>query len=292
MSVYIVAELGSNHDQQLDRAINLIYRAKEAGADAAKFQLYRADSLVKKRNAEAYRHIYKGTEMPDSWLPLLKEACDTMGIDFMCTAYDEWGVDAVAPFVDLFKVASFELNDHNLLAYIRKYCEGKYCEGESGQKVVLSTGMGTIKEVGKAASLLGINNIAYALHCTSTYPCPIGDVNLNVLPNFLNAIRWNLPITHPSVLQLPFLIGFSDHTTGISAPVAAVTLGAKCIEKHMTDDRARVGPDHHFALEPSEFKQMVMMIREVEMALGEGRKEPQESEAEMMRYRVGSEERG
>jgi len=266
---YIIAEIGSNHDQSLNRAMNLISAAKSAGADAAKFQLYRADSLVERRNAEAYREIYATTEMPVTWLPRLKEYCVYLKIDFMCTAYDEWGVGLVAPYVDLFKVASFELTDYKLLEYIRMVCE------RDAKAVVLSTGMGDLREVIKAMEIVGMYNLLYLLHCTSAYPCPLEDANLNAI-----IMLQSLNNRHGA----PY-IGLSDHTTSILTPSIAVGMGARAIEKHLTDDKTRKGPDHHFAVEPHEFKQMVDMVREAEILLGDGEKRARDSEEEMMKYR-------
>ncbi len=276
---YIVAEIGSNHDQSLTRAMELISAAKSAGADAAKFQLYRADSLVKRRNAEAYREIYEATEMPVTWLPRLKEYCDYLKIDFMCTAYDEWGVGLVAPYVDLFKVASFELTDHYLLAYIRGWCG----EGPAKKRVVLSTGMGNVMDVRNAIGMLGDSNLAYLLHCTSSYPCPMEDANLNAILK-LQEIAEDYANFNGDA-YLPCGYGLSDHTTSILTPSIAVGLGARAVEKHLTDDKTRKGPDHHFAIEPHEFKQMVDMVREAEILLGDGEKRARDSEEEMMKYR-------
>jgi len=277
---YIIAEIGSNHDQSLTRAMELISAAKVAGADAAKFQLYRADSLVERRNAEAYREIYAATEMPVTWLPRLKEYCDYVRIDFMCTAYDEWGVGLVAPYVNLFKVASFELTDHKLLLSLRD------TSIITGKKVVLSTGMGNMSEVLKAVQIIGFDNLAYVLHCTSSYPCQLEDANLKAIPKLKWELR-RLQCMHGDndndLYQVP--IGLSDHTTGILTPSIAVGLGATAIEKHLTDDKTRKGPDHHFAIEPHEFKQMVGMVREAETLLGDGEKRARDSEEEMMEYR-------
>ena len=277
--VFVICEIGSNHDMQLDRALNLITLAAQAGADAAKFQLFRADDLAKRRGAFDYWHIYKAGELPDSWLPILKEHCDTLDIEFMCTAYSEWAVEAVAPFVSKFKVASFEMADHNLLAYIRKFCEMAVVEKV---RVVLSTGMSTHEEVVAAIDVVGASNIAYVLHCASAYPCPPEDANLKVISRWLKG-------DHPGESIARLNIGYSDHTTGIAAPVGAVALGATCVEKHMTDSRKRVGPDHPFAIEPTEFKQMVEMIRDMEkMKSGNGFKQPRPSEEAMSKYRVVS----
>jgi len=248
-----------------------MYLAKEAGASAAKFQLFRADSLARQRNAQDYWHIYKAFELPDWWLGILLDDARDLGIDFMCTAYDAWGLETVTPFVARYKVASFEAAAYGLLAAVRLAAE-KHHKG-----VVLSTGMTTQDEVRRAVDVLGVSNLDYLLHCVSAYPCPPDALNLRAMQTLMAAFP-GIPV------------GLSDHTLSIAAPVAAVALGAQCIEKHMTDDRQRVGPDHAFAIQPAEFRLMVNLIHDVEMGMGDGVKAPQAPEQDMMRYRVVSQQ--
>jgi sialic acid synthase SpsE len=264
---YVIAEISSNHDTILYRAKDLLYKAKESGADAVKFQMFRADSLSQRRTAPEYWRTYKANEMPDSWLPILKKDADDLGMDFLCTAYDAWGIDTVDPYVDKHKISSFEAQDHTYLARI----------AQTGKPSILSTGMMTLDQVEDSARVLGTPWAI--LHCTSAYPAPIDQANLQVIST-LKAVGWSSRA------------GLSDHTPGITCPVAAVALGATVIEKHYTDDRSRVGPDHAVSVEPSEFRTMVTMIREVEQALGDGTKRPQASESEMQKYLASPEEEG
>jgi len=261
MKTYIIAEIASNHDSILYRAKDLIYLAKEAGASAVKFQFFRADSLVERRNASEYWAMYKANEMPDSWLPVLRDYANALGIDFLCTAYDAWGLMTVDPYVSTHKIASFEAQDLQYLSQVR----------QTAKPTILSTGMMNQDQVVKSIDVLG-DSLWAVLHCTSAYPAPISEANLRAMP------RLNY--------QHNGMYGLSDHTPGITCPVAAVALGARIIEKHFTDDRMRLGPDHRVAIEPSQFKQMVTMIREVEQALGTGVKQVQPSEAEMQQYTV------
>jgi len=269
---YIIAEIGSNHDGQFERAINLIHLAAESGANAVKFQLFRADSLSRNRGAADYWSVYKANEMPDSWLPSLAEAANRNGVEFLCTAYDPWGVDAVFPHVEKFKVASFEMRDHKLLAYIAQH----------DKKVILSTGMSTMKDIMESIQALGIDNVAHILHCVSAYPAPDTACQLSVI-DFMGMELSEYYGTHVS-------IGLSDHTEGMVAPIVATAFGAECIEKHFTDNRSRVGPDHRVSIEPTEFSQMVEGCWRAWNMVGDGHtKEPQEAEKKMMCYRVNKE---
>lgn len=266
MHVYVIAEIASNHDRDLQRAKDLIHQAAAAGADAAKFQFFRADSLAKSRNAQDYWQVYKDNELPEGWLPLLKEECDRVGIDFLCTAYDQEGALKVEPYVWAHKIASFEAHSRAYVGFI----------GGRERSVILSTGMMGMSEVWDRIALLasGESACAYVLHCVSAYPTPYRDVNLRAsLESIADIVGWDGT-------------GLSDHTPGISVPIAAAALGARCIEKHVTDDRTRKGPDHPISIEFTQFAQMVSMIREVEEALGLGVKRPMPSEEPMMKYRA------
>ena len=265
---YFIAEVGSNHDAIFYRALNLITLAADAGADAVKFQLFRADVLSTRRRLppSAWGRL-KTNELPDEWLPLLKQAAHDAGLDFLCTAYDAWGLQVVAPHVKDFKIASYELPDDQFLAQVAERCKAS----RTGQKVILSTGMATLDEVDHALDVLG-DVIRFLLHCTTAYPAPDRDMNVSVLQGVDHGI-------------LPWLDGLSDHSRGTAAAIAATALGAACIEKHLTDDRTRVGPDHPFALEPTEFKHMVTECRRVAIMLGDGKKGPQPSEQEELQHR-------
>lgn len=263
--IRLVAEVGSNHDGSLPRAIDLIKLAKQSGATDVKFQYFRADPLCERRHitsTKARRQLH-ALELPDEWLPVLQDCAYDQQLGFACTAYDVRGLHKIAPYVDWLKVASYELTDHEFLR------EHRACQ----QTVVLSTGMASAAEVVDAVDILGESNLEALLHCVTAYPCPVQDMDLRVIPALIR--------DYPDLR-----IGLSDHTEGIACAIGAVALGATFIEKHFTDDRARQGPDHGFALEPAEFALMARCINEVKQALGDGAKQPHPIEAPEMAHRV------
>ena len=246
MSVYVIAEIGSNHDNSLEQAFRLIEVAAEAGADAAKFQLYRADKL------------YPGTitpgAIPDSWLPGLQAVCVEHDIDFLCSVFDLDTLDAymsVSP--TMIKIASPEATCRRLLDEA----------ADTGLPLIVSTGAMTWADLDLTVDWLGDTEFTL-LHCVSAYPAPPAEMNLSVIPTMRD--RYDVPV------------GLSDHTLGTSASVAAVALGATIIEKHLTVDRSLPGADHPFALEPDEFRQMAVAVRETLLMLGDGVKRVQPSE--------------
>lgn len=246
---YIIAEVGSNHDGDLDRARELIGDAAEAGADCAKFQLYRADKL------------YPGTvtpgAVPDEWLPELKSACHEAGVEFMCSIFC---FDTLAAYMRVapaaIKIASPEATKTGLLMVAR----------DMGVPVLASTGAMTLSQVKAAASTLRYMSGDFALlHCVSAYPASLSELNLGAIRTIEHACR--VPV------------GFSDHTLDdVTVPSLAVAAGACIIEKHLTWSRDAVGADHPFALEPAEFAAMVEAIRETERIMGDGVKRVQPSE--------------
>jgi len=257
---YIVAEISANHGQQYDGAVQLIKAAKEAGADAVKLQTYTADTMTIQSDAPEFRikggtlwdgktlyDLYNEACMPWEWQPKLKNIADGLGMDFFCTRFDRTSVDFLQGLgVAAYKVASFEIVDLPLIEYV----------AGMGKPVIISTGMATlaeIKEAVKAAQRAGGKSLAL-LKCTSAYPAPPEEMNLLTIADM--AKKFGLPV------------GLSDHTLGISVPVAAVSLGACIIEKHFTLSRSTPGPDSAFSLEPAEFKNMVDAIRTAEKALG------------------------
>ena len=182
------------------------------------------------------------------------------------------GLDAVNPYVKMHKIASFEAQDHQYLARV----------AQTEKPIILSTGMCSLDDVLSSVKVIEagfppVESPWAILHCTSSYPAPISEANLRAM----QALR----------IRHYIRCGLSDHTPGITCPIAAVALGATVIEKHFTDDCSRVGPDHEVAIEPSQFKQMVTMIREVEQSLGDGVKRLQVSEMEMEQYAVKSDQR-
>jgi pseudaminic acid synthase len=257
--VYIIAEMSANHNQSLDNAIAIVKAAKEAGADAIKLQTYTADTMTIDCNERYFQigketiwagktlyRLYQEAYTPWEWHEQLRDVAKELGLDFFSTPFDNTAVDFLESLqVPAYKVASFEIVDIPLLKRI----------GATGKPVIVSTGMASLFEIEEAITALkesGSGEIAL-LKCTSAYPAPPEEMKLGIIPVFIN--RFKLPI------------GLSDHTMGISVPIAAVALGACIIEKHFTLSRSIPGPDSPFSLEPHEFKAMVEAVRTVEKAL-------------------------
>ena len=264
---YIIAEAGSNHNGSLEQAKKLIDAAAEAKADAVKFQIYKAENLYSKYTPEfSYLkgkntyELIKSIETPREWVKELAGYCEDRNITFLASAFDFEAVDILDKYVPAFKIASFEIVDLELL----KYAAGK------GKPIILSTGMANLGEIEDAINAIKSvgNNDIILLHCNSLYPTPVEVVNLKALDAMKTAFK--VPI------------GFSDHTLGIHITLAAAAMGARVIEKHFTLDRNLAGPDHSFAIEPAELKEMVRGIREVEKAKGNGIKKKSEQESEEM----------
>lgn len=269
MKTLIIAEAGVNHNGSFEIAKKLIFAAKEAGADIVKFQTFIPELCVSSTAAKAaYQEKTTGAgesqlEMVKKLaLPLpafveLKQICKEVGIGFFSTAFDFQSIEFLHSMgEELWKIPSGEITNLPFLIRIARY----------GNPVILSTGMSTMGEVGTAIRILQENGCGRItlLHCTTEYPAPYCDVNLSAMQTMKAA--FNLPV------------GYSDHTQGISIPIAAVALGATVIEKHFTLDRNMEGPDHSASLEPCELKAMVSSIRQVEAAMGNGIKEPSPSE--------------
>jgi sialic acid synthase SpsE len=253
---FVIAEVGANHNRSMSLAKELVDAAVEAKADAVKFQIYTAEGLYSRRTpmhsgySKDLFSLIKEIETPRDWLPELSEYCASRGIVFFATPFDFAAVDELDPLSPLFKIASFELVDLPLISY----CASK------GKPMIISTGLATLGEIEDAygaALEAGNPNVAF-LQCASTYPAPPSIMNLRSMETIHRA--FGTPV------------GLSDHTTGIHISVAAVAMGAKIIEKHFTLDRTMEGPDHPFAIEPRELCEMVRQIRDVEAALGDGRK--------------------
>jgi len=266
--IFIIAEAGSNHNQDLDTAKKLIDAASEAKADAVKFQTYSAETLYSRKTPEfSYlkgqnvHDLVKSIELPGAWQQELAEYADKKGIIFLSTPFDYAAVDELGAIgVPAFKFASFEITDLELLKYTA-----------SKQKpMIVSTGMANLGEIEDAINAIRSagNNDIVLLHCNSLYPTPPEVVNLRAMETMREAFK--LPV------------GFSDHTLGIHISLAAAAMGACVIEKHFTLDRTLPGPDHSFAIEPDELKEMVRCVREIEKAKGSGIKERSELESEEM----------
>ncbi len=270
--VFIIAEIGSNHDASLKRAKEMIDAAVYAGADAVKFQSFTAAGLLNplKRNGNngwaphpAYNIIEKLT-LPEEWHKALFEYSAQKGIIFLSAPFDSGRAALLnAIGVPAFKIASGDLTNLPLLKQVASY----------GRPIMLSTGASYMEEVKIAVNTLkneGTVELAL-LHCASLYPPSYEDVNIKAMVSLRE--EFNCPV------------GFSDHTPGITVPVAAVALGASIIEKHLTLNRALKGPDHPYAMEVEEFKCMAGEIRNLEKALGTGIKKPSDKE---MDERVGA----
>ena len=254
---FIIAEAGSNHDGDFDQAKQLIKVAAEAGADAVKFQTFEAariaaqttapDARIDVAGARSHYELYKKLEMPREWLGELVVSAKERGILFLSTPFDEDSVDYLdALGIEAFKIASYELVHLPLLQHSAK----------KGKPVILSTGMANLGEIEEARdTILAEGNEQIALlHCTVCYPTSLTCVNLSAIDTLRQAF------------QVP--VGYSDHTLGITVPIAAVARGANVIEKHFTLDKNLPGPDHAFALDPTELRCMVKAIRDVETAIG------------------------
>jgi len=262
---YFIADIASNHDGDIGRAKQLIWKAKEAGADCAKFQHFTADKLVSAAgfaamNAQvSHQASWKGSvsEIYDQyhtrrdWSQTLVDTCQEADIEFMTTPYDFEAIDMFAKIVPAYKVGSGDITFHAAVEHIAKV----------GKPVLLATGASTMREVESAVSVILKNNPALCLmQCNTNYTGSLENfrhVNLNVLKTF--AARW------PGMI-----LGLSDHTPGHAAVLGSIAYGARVIEKHFTDDNSREGPDHKFALNPQTWRAMVDASRELEAALGDG----------------------
>ena len=273
--VFLIAEAGVNHNGDLAMALLLCDAAKSSGADAVKFQTFRAEDLVL-RGAPTAQYQQRQTGEQDQFAMLeklelseaqhrdIKAHCDAIGIEFFSTPFSVDAVDMLVRLgVERLKLSSGELTHRALVAHA----------AATQLPLIISTGMGTMAEICEALEWVGAarGNLhdVVVLHCTSAYPAP--DQTLNLMA--LASMRRDLGVA----------IGYSDHSTGIEAPLAAVALGAVMIEKHITLDRMLPGPDHSASLEPSEFARMAQGIRRVSAMLGDGVKAPLPEELDTAR---------
>lgn len=270
---YFIADIAANHDGRLDRALRLIELAAEAGADAAKFQHFRAPKIVSKEGFEALGmqvshqakwqksvfQVYQDASVDWDWTETLKRACDDSGIHFFSAPYDIEAVDMLDRFMPAYKIGSGEITWIEQLEYIA----GKE------KPVLLATGASDLGEVQRAVdAILKINPQLLLMQCNTNYTGSLENfryVNLNVLTTF-------------RAMYPDLVLGLSDHTPGHATVLGAVALGARAIEKHFTDDRSREGPDHAFAIDPGTWREMVDRTRELEFALGTGNKVVEENE--------------
>lgn len=280
---YFIADIAANHDGDLSRALNLIELAAKAGADAAKFQNFTAEKIVSDQGfkdlgsqiahqakwEKSVIEVYKEASIPSEWTPILKEACDTHGIDYMSAAYDLEAIDLLEDYVPAYKIGS---GDITWLESIEK-------TAKKNKPVLLATGASNIADVDTAVdTVLRFNPNLVLMQCNTNYTGEISNlsyISLNVLKSYA--------ALYPNVV-----LGLSDHTPGNTTVLGAIALGARVIEKHFTDDTGREGPDHGFSLAPEEWRRMVVSSRELEAALGQTRKviEPNEVESAVVQRRA------
>lgn len=269
MKTFIIAEAGVNHNGSIDVAIKMIDAAKEAGADCIKFQTFKAKDLVsglaskaeyqkkQTKKGESQLSMLQKLELSHEDFSLLDQHCKKQDIIFLSTPFDLRSIEFLQTLnMKHWKIPSGEITN---LPYLIKIAQ-------THMPVILSTGMSTLVEIDDALKVLrefGSGEVTL-LHCTTEYPAPFSEVNLHAMETLRKTFNLD--------------VGYSDHTTGIEIPIAAVALGATVIEKHFTLDREMEGPDHKASLEPDELKSMVSAIRNIEISLGSGEKEPSPSE--------------
>jgi len=267
-SCYLIAEIGSNHNQDYNLALESIDAAASAGADAVKFQTFRAKDHYSK-HAPSFTYLggkntydlIESLELNRDWQESLSVYARSRGVDFLTSPCDFEAIDQLSAMgMSAYKVASFDMTDQLLVNKM----------AETGKPIIISTGMANMSDIDLAVNTVYStgNRDIILLQCTSLYPAPVELSNLNAMMMMRQAFGC--------------LTGYSDHTVGEHIPLAAVAMGACLIEKHFTLDRELPGPDHSFAIEPQELKTLALHIREVESAKGDGTKNgPREAEKEM-----------
>jgi sialic acid synthase SpsE len=272
---YFIADIAANHDGDINRAVDLIYLAAETGADAAKFQHFKASTIVSKLGFEklgdqkshqskwkkSVFDVYKDAEVNPDWTPILREACEKAGITFFTSPYSIELVDAVDDFVPAYKIGSGDITWLEIIRHIA-----------SKQKpYIIASGASSIEDVKRAIEAgQEINPDLALLQCNTNYTASLENFKYIQL-NVLNTYKELFP---------GMVLGLSDHTPGHATVLGAVTLGARIIEKHFTDNINRTGPDHLFSMDPTTWKEMVHRTRELENALGNGVKKVEENEME------------
>lgn len=270
---YFIADIAANHDGDLERAKELIYLAKEAGADAAKFQHFKAETIVSDQGfrslTDKVSHqaswkksvfdVYKDATVDLAWTATLKETCDKAGITFFTSPYAFDLVDHIDPYVPAYKIGSGDITWIEMIEYI----------AAKGKPFILATGASSLSDVERAVSAaLAINPNIALLQCNTNYTASLENfkyIQLNVLKTY----RQLFP---------DMILGLSDHTPGHATVLGAVALGARIVEKHFTDNVLREGPDHKFSMDPESWSEMVERTRELEAALGDGTKKIEENE--------------
>lgn len=270
---YFIADIAANHDGDMERAKDLIYMAAEAGADAAKFQHFSAKTIVSDAGFKALGgqqshqakwkksvvEVYADASVPQKWTQTLKETCDKAGICFFTSPYDKELVDHIDPYVPAFKIGSGDITWLEIIEHIA-----------SKQKpYIIASGASSMDDVDRAVqAALAVNPQLALMQCNTNYTAALENFKYIQL-NVLKCYRAMYP---------DMVLGLSDHTLGHTTVLGAVTLGARMIEKHFTDDTGREGPDHGFSMSPQAWKDMVDATRELELALGNGIKRVEENE--------------
>lgn len=273
--VYFIADIAANHDGDLQRAVDLIHLAAEAGADAAKFQHFKAETIVsdagfrslggqqshQSKWKKSVFEVYRDASVDLGWTPRLKEACDQAGIAFFTSPYAFDLVDAVDPYVPAYKIGSGDITWLEIIEHIAR----------KNKPYILATGASTMDDVQRAVdAALAINPRLALLQCNTNYTASLENfkfIQLNVLQSY-------------RAMYPDMILGLSDHTPGHATVLGAVALGARMIEKHFTDDTRRTGPDHGFSMDPRTWREMVERTRELENSLGTGCKTVEHNERE------------
>ena len=270
---WFIADIAANHDGSLERALQLIHLAAEAGADAAKFQNFRGPEIVSDygfshMNAQVSHQakwkktvtqVYDDASVPFDWTPILKEECDKVGITYFSAPYDFGAIDMLDSFAPAYKIGSGDIT----------WIEACLRMARKGKPVLLATGASTIGDVQRAVdAILPVNPQLVLMQCNTNYTAADGNfdsIHLNVLKTYRQ--MW------PNLI-----LGLSDHTHGHATVLGAVALGARVVEKHFTDDNHREGPDHAFAMNPTSWAEMVQATRQLERAMGSANKTIAENE--------------
>lgn len=279
---YFIADIAANHDGSLERALRLIELAKEAGADAAKFQNFKAKEIVSKKGFDTMKkmthqaswsksvfEVYQDASISQDWTPILKAKCDEVGIEYMTSPYDFDSVDKTDPYVNAIKIGSGDITWLDIIDYI----------ASKGKPVLIATGASTFEDVERAYKVIKRRTDKIVLmQCNTNYTASGENfkyINLNVL----NTYKKEFP---------DVILGLSDHTKGYSTVLGAFVLGARVFEKHFTDDNNREGPDHKFAMNPKSFREMVDATNELYYAMGDGIKviEKNEKDAAIVQRRA------
>lgn len=270
---YFIADISANHDGELTRAKELIHLAAESGADAAKFQNFRAPEIVSEHGFKALRQqvshqaswhksvfqVYQEATLPWEWTEVLKKTCDEACIDYFSTPYDFEAVEMLNPYVPVYKIGSGDITWIEMLEKVAR----------KDKPVLLATGASDMAEVHRAVQAIrSINPNLVLMQCNTNYTGSLENfrhIHLNVLKSY-------------GIMYPDLVLGLSDHTSGHATVLGAVALGARVVEKHFTDDTSREGPDHPFSMDPTTWRDMVGRTRELEYALGDGAKYVAENE--------------